>query len=64
MRLPRAKQPNATQSSHHATKNLPELTTRRGGGAPRDTQIKCKQFQVTKQWKEDKYTSLRHYELL
>ena len=31
MRLPCAKPPTAAQSSHHATQNLPELTTKSGG---------------------------------
>jgi len=61
MRLPCAKPPTAAQSSHHATHNLPELTTRRGG-SPRDTQIKNKQVQVIHQWNANKYTSLSHQE--
>jgi len=37
MRLPCAKPPTAAQSSHHATHNLPELTTRKGGLTKRYT---------------------------
>jgi len=36
MRLRRAKPPTAAESSHLATQNLPELTTRMDGGAHRE----------------------------
>jgi len=61
MRLPGAKPPTAAQSSHHATHNLPELTTRRGELTKRDTNQEQTSTSHPK-WNANKYTSLSHQE--
>jgi len=61
MRLPCAKPPTAAHSSHHATHNLPELTTRRGELTKRYTNQVQSSTSHTK-WNANKYTSLSHQE--
>ena len=61
MRLPCAKPPTAAQSSHHATHNLPELTTRTGELTKRYTKQVQTSTSHTK-WNSNKYTSLSHQE--
>ena len=61
MRLPGAKPPTAAQSSHHATHNLRELTTRRGELTKRYTNQVQTSTSHTK-WNAKKHTSLSQQE--